>query len=173
MNIKLVLLGSIALLLSACVPSTVRVSGGVSTGDVVIRERSNNYISSFTPTGGEGATFYVGETVGFRLTTTRPGYVTMVSLDPDGYSNVIERNVPVRAGVTFFPNNTKTYTLTPPRGIQRVRAIFTSTDQRVYNSFDLGGRYDSRTGWDNQITVYVNRYDVPARDVNETFFFIR
>ena len=77
MNIKLVLLGSIALLLSACVPSTVRVSGGVSTGDVVIRERSNNYISSFTPTGGEGVvTRGRANTEGSTTGTRRVGLIS-------------------------------------------------------------------------------------------------
>lgn len=172
MNIKLALLSSFALLLGACYPASVRVGAGVSTGNVIISGQQTNYISSFTPTGGEGSTFYVGEDVGFRLSTTRPGYVTLVSLDPDGYSNVIERNYPVRAGVTFFPIG-KRYTLAPPRGIQRVRAIFTADDQRVSSSINLGGRYDSRTGWDNQITVYVNSYGAPTRDIKETYFFIR
>lgn len=148
----------------------------VVQGTVVSSQR-NGYITSFTPTGGEGQTYFVGDKVRFRLSTTRSGYVTLVSYDPDGYSNVIASNVRVGAGVSYFPEDLpgrpKEYTLTPPRGLQRVKAIFTNDLQSSRGKITLEGRYDSNTGWDNQITLYVNGYDARVRDIQETFFYIR
>jgi hypothetical protein len=172
MKLKWIVLALLPLTLGSCIYVTDRNPSTVSAS-----VQNNNYITSFAPTEGEGRTYFVGDKVRFRLATTRAGYVTLVSYDPDGYSNVIADNVRVGAGTSYFPEDLpgrpKEYTLVPPRGLQRVKAIFTSDLQSSRGKVTIEGRYDSRTGWDNQITLYVNGYDARVRDVRETFFYIR
>ncbi|MBB6099956.1 hypothetical protein HNR42_003416 [Deinobacterium chartae] len=166
MNAKLLLLAATSLLLGAC---SVTVSPGTTRATVA---PAGVLISSFTPDRGTGSTYYVGENVSFRFSANRPGYLTLVSLDPDGFSNVLVSNAYVSAGTTVFPTRAQgvNFTVQPPRGMQRVRAIFTTTQQS--SNVVLSGRYDSR-GWENVTTVYVNPYPVNARDVRETYFYIR
>lgn len=157
------------LILGSCVIVDRSGSSSYST-------RSAGYISSFFPTSGQGSIYHVGDAIRFRLTTSRAGYVTLVSFDPDGYSNIIAQDVWVPGGTVVFPNDLpgrpQNYTIGPPRGLQRVKAIFTGepySSRRV----EIGGHYDSQTGWDNQISIYVNGADTTARDVRETYFYIR
>jgi hypothetical protein len=168
MKLTWIALAILPLTLGSCLPIIERTT---------VAPQRNNYITSFAPTQGEGQTYFVGDKVRFRLATTRAGYVTLVSYDPDGYSNVIANNVRVGSGISYFPEDLpgrpKEYTLTPPRGLQRVKAIFTSDVQSSRSKVTIEGRYDSNTGWDNQITLYVNGYDFKVRDVQETFFYIR
>lgn len=159
-------LAALSLGLSAC---TVTVRPGAA---VVVPARQANLIQNFQPVRGEGSTYFVGESVQLRLTTRTAGYVTLVSLDPDGYGDVLARGVYVGAGTTVFPRaeDRVTYDIRPPRGLQRVRAIFTSV--RPTNTIVFSGRYgenEFRTYTD----AYVRPYDAGQRDVFETFFYIR
>ena len=70
------LLGSLALGMSACTVS-VRPNLSVDYG-------SSNLIASLQPDRGAGSSYDVGSNVRFLLTTRTAGYVTLVSLDPDG-----------------------------------------------------------------------------------------
>ncbi|WP_309571491.1 DUF4384 domain-containing protein [Deinococcus sp.] len=153
--------GTLALGLSACTVSvrpnlTLQASGG-------------NLITRVTPDRGEGSTYGVGETVRISVGTRTPGYVTLVALQSNGYANVLVRNEYIAAGTTTFPRG-QIFTVAPPRGVQRVRAIFT----RVRPTTDLvvSGYYDG-TRWNTFTEAYVNPYPQADRDVQETFFYIR
>ena len=158
------LLGSLALGLSACT-FTVQSNTGLSGS-------RSNLISSLRPDRGEGASYAVGSQVRFSLTTRTPGYVTLISLDPSGRGNVLIRGAAVNAGTTTFPRaeDGVTYDVTTPRGLQRVRAIFT----RVRPTVDvvLQGQY-SGDSWNTVTSSYLRPYAAPDRDVQETFFYIR
>ncbi|PYE55173.1 DUF4384 domain-containing protein [Deinococcus yavapaiensis] len=161
-NVMLLTLGALAL--SAC---TVAVRPGVS-----VTASSSNLIADLQPDRGEGSTYFVGERVRFRFTTRASGYVTLVSLDPDGYGNVLVRDTYVPAGTTLFPRPSDAFTfdLTPPRGVQRVRAIFTTN--RATAQIVFSGRYD-QNGWRTYTDTYLQPVGASQRDVAETFFTIR
>ena len=159
------LLGSLALGLSACTVS-VRSNQGLGYSD-------SNLIANIRPDRGEGSSYAVGSNVSFLLTTRTAGYVTLVSLDPDGYGNVLVRGAYVNAGTTSFPraqDGAGSFSVAPPRGLQRVRAIFTrarpSTDLYFQGSYDQGR-------WNDVTNNYVQSYSATDRDVQETYFYIR
>ncbi|GGJ45629.1 DUF4384 domain-containing protein [Deinococcus roseus] len=152
--------------LSAC---TVRVTAPSAT----ISLDTSNYINSFEPGRGTNSNYYVGEQVSFRLNTTRSGYVTVVALNPDGYSNVLTYNQYVSGGTTIIDGGPRSYfEVAPPRGYQRVRAIFTTQSQNGYSRASIEGRYDSGQ-WDAQVKFYLQPVPTQARDVVETGFWIR
>ena len=159
------LIGSLALGLSACTVS-VRPNLALANSD-------SNLIAALSPDAGEGSSYNVGSTIRFRLSTRTAGYVTLVSLDPNGNSNILVRSAYVAAGTTSFPraqDGAESFTVAPPRGLQRVRAIFT----RARPSTDLyfQGRYDQGR-WNDATNTYVQSYAPADRDVQETYFYIR
>lgn len=163
---KGLLLAALAAGLSACVPVAVGPTVTVSVG-------RSNIITDFRPDRGEGASYRVGERVRFVFRAQQAGYLTLVSLDPDGYGSVLARNLYVPAGTTVLPRGSDgvTLDLAPPRGLQRVRAIFTTvrpTSDLVFSS----GRYD-RNGWNTTTDSYLRPYGERQRDVQETYFLIR
>lgn len=161
---KALLLGALALGLGAC---TVSVRPNVS-----LEYSGANLISGLSPDRGTGASYSVGERVRLRLTTRVPGYVTLVSLDPDGHGNVLVRGAYVGAGTTVFPRpqDGVTYDLRPPRGLQRVRAIFTTV--RPTSTIIFSGRYDLNR-WNDATTTVIQPYQASERDIFETYFYIR
>lgn len=162
-------------LLSACTVTFVpgettvrtRVEGRVSFGLEL-----SDVIEVFEPTQGHGSTYYVGDTISFRVRTNQDGWLTLSAIDPDGFVYVFARNLFVEGGRTRIISGTSPRTefvLTPPRGFHRVRATFTPsrTDE---------GRvtYRGRSGenaWTNSIVVELRPY--PVRDVVETNFTLR
>ncbi len=91
-------------------------------------------ISGFAPDRGEGSKYKVGEVVFFKFTLSQPGYVTLITIDPDTTTAVLERNVRVLAGPQTFPRKTDvtdagqgTYKVFPPTGVSRFRLIFSDT----------------------------------------------
>jgi len=159
------LIGSLALGLSACTVS-VRPNLALSSS-------GSNLITALQPDRGEGATYAVGSTIRFQLTTRTAGYVTLVSLDPNGNSNVIVRSAYVNAGTTVFPraqDGAGSFSVAPPRGLQRVRALFTRAQPGTDLYFQ--GSYDQNR-WNDATSAYVQGYSPADRDVQETFFYIR
>lgn len=160
----LILLGAGSL--SAC---TVRVTAPSAT----ISFETADFINYFEPSRGTNSTYYVGEQVSFRLNTTRAGYVTVVALDPDGYSNVLAYNQYVSGGTSVIDGGPRNYfEVAPPRGYQRVRAIFTTQPQSGYARASIEGRYQNGQ-WDSQFNVYLRPAPAQTRDVVETGFYIR
>lgn len=162
------LLGTLALGLSAC---TVTVRPNASA-NVQIQPQRSNLITGLRPDRGEGSTYAVGEAVRFQFSTRVPGYVTLIALQSNGYASVLAQNVYVNAGTTFFPRpeDGVMYNLAEPRGIQRVRAIFTRV--RPTTNIVLSGTYDGNR-WNSTTTAYLTPYAVGDRDVQETFLYIR
>ncbi|ADV68533.1 DUF4384 domain-containing protein [Deinococcus maricopensis] len=161
---QVLLLGTLALGLSACTIN-VRPNLGLATS-------SANLITDIRPDRGEGSTYAIGERLRLRVQTRAAGYLTLVSLDPNGNGNVLIRNAYVPAGTTTFPRPTDAFTfdVAPPRGLQRVRAIFTRSapsTQLVFN-----GTYDQGR-WNSVTQAYVEPYSAQDRDIQETFFYIR
>ena len=159
------LLGSLALGLSACAPS---LRANVSLGYT-----GSNLISSFQPDRGQGSTYFVGENIRFQLSTRTAGYVTIVSLDPNGNSNVLVRSAYVNPGSTVFPrlqDGAASFSVALPRGVQRVRAIFTRARPNVDLYFQ--GVYDQGR-WNDATNNYVQSYAPNDRDTQETVFYIR
>lgn len=161
---KALLLGTIALGLGSCTITTRPNLGLQGTG--------SNLIADLRPDRGEGSTYAVGEAVHIRVTTRAPGYVTLIALQSNGYAGTLVRNAYVNAGTTIFPRaqDGVTYNVAPPRGLQRIRAIFT----RVRPTTDLviGGVYDGNR-WNNTTNEYLTPYNTADRDVQETYLYIR
>lgn len=132
----------------------------------------NDVISYFAPTRGAGANYRVGESIAFDIRTDRSGYVTLTSIDPDGYVHTFSRNIYVRGGsrqTIEGPDARHIFTVDPPRGLLRIRASFTSsrTDPGRVSYRDKRGE----DAWTQSISVDVRPYDV--RDVVETHIYVR
>lgn len=162
------LLGALALGLSAC---TVTVRPDSNAG-IQFQGQRSNLITGLRPDRGEGGTYAVGEAVRFQFSARTPGYVTLIALQSNGVASVLAQNVYVNAGTTFFPRaeDRVVYNLAEPRGIQRVRAIFTRV--RPTTNIVLSGTYDGNR-WNSTTTAYLDPYAVGDRDVQETFLYIR
>ncbi|MCS7069756.1 MAG: DUF4384 domain-containing protein [Meiothermus sp.] len=116
------------LLLAGCAPQT-----GVSE-DQRREWGLQPIISGFVPDRGEGGKYKLRERVFFSFTLSRPGYVTLVTMDSDSTTVVLERNVQLPAGQHTFPLATDrnaqgqaTYLVVPPLGPSRFRLLYTST----------------------------------------------
>lgn len=116
-----VFLLALAAFLSACTltlyPEGLSVTYRVDFGGAILR---------FEPDRGRGATYFVGEEVRFFLTLDRPGWVSLVVQDPDGYTYELDR-FHLSRGTHVLPPGPYRYTLTPPRGLHRVRAVYTQS----------------------------------------------
>lgn len=158
------LAGTLALGLSAC---TVTVRPNLN-----VQFAGGNLIAGLSPDRGEGSTYVTGEEVRIRVTTRAAGYVTLVALQSNGYASTLAQNVYVGAGTTTFPRaqDGQVYNVAPPRGVQRVRAIFTRV--RPTSGLVLSGTYDGAR-WNTATTAYVTNVPQADRDVQETFFYIR
>ena len=137
--------------------------GGLETEEV---------ITEFQPDRGDGATYDIGDDITFRVRTTRDGYLTLSSLNPDGNVDVFGRNIFVRAGrTTLIPglDSRVAYQVGGPSGLNRVRASFTPRET------DTGRvTYSGRNGqdiWTQTIESDISDYDV--RDVAQTSFYAR
>jgi hypothetical protein len=130
----------LAALLSACAfyvspdPAPIRVRPLPSSPDIVVSEpevlpSDLPSVTLFSPGRGEGSVYNLGEEITFELSTTRSGYVTLTSYGPDGAASVFAQNIYVPGGLVTLPTaeSQVSYTLAPPRGLQRVTASFSSS----------------------------------------------
>jgi len=152
----------LAAFLSACTltlyPEGLSVTYRVDFGGEILR---------FEPDRGRGATYFVGEEGRFFLTLDRPGWVSLVVQDPDGYTYELDR-FHLSRGTHVLPPGPYRYTLTPPRGLHRVRAVYTQSPPS--SRVRLEGRY---TDWDARLRLYVEASGARAYDVAETYFYVR
>ncbi|SDF10113.1 protein of unknown function [Thermus arciformis] len=156
MRFLLVLLAG---LLSAC---TVTLEGLTLT----YRLDLTPAILRFEPDRGTGATYFVGEEVRFFLTLESPGWVSLVVQDPDGHTYELDRFYLPR-GTHVLPPGAYRYVLTPPRGLHRVRAVYTDTEP---GALRLEGVY---TDWDARLRVYLEASRARRYQVAETHFYVR
>ncbi|WP_038048774.1 DUF4384 domain-containing protein [Thermus caliditerrae] len=122
-------------------------------------------ILRFEPDRGMGATYFVGEDIRFFLTLETPGWVSLVVVDPDGRTYELDRFYLGR-GTHVLPPGAYRYTLTPPRGLHRVRAIYTDTEP---GALRLEGFF---TDWDARLRVYLEASRARHRHVVETYFYL-
>jgi len=158
----------LTLALSAC---TVYVRPG-SPGPTHVTVPLDNIITSFAPTRGAGAVYYVGETIQFWIRTNRSGYITLSAMDPDGRVYVLARNIFVPAyQTTILPTREMrvSFSAAPPTGLHRVRASFTPSRTNPGQA-----QYQGRNGlqsWSIAIDHDIGSY--PVRDVADTTLTIR
>ncbi len=154
-------LALLALWLTACSvliePEGLSVTYRLGYGGAILR---------FQPDRGPGATYYVGEEIRFFITLARPGYVTLVVTDPDGYTYELDRAY-LEAGALSLPRGGYRYTLVPPRGLHRVRAVYT---EGGWGSVTLQGVYRDLEG---RLRVYLESSGSRVYDVAETHFYLR
>uniref|UniRef100_UPI0025C105B0 DUF4384 domain-containing protein n=1 Tax=Deinococcus sp. TaxID=47478 RepID=UPI0025C105B0 len=133
---------------------------------------SSNLIARVTPDRGEGNAYNVGEAIRVNVTVRDAGYVTLLALNAGGSADVLVRNAYVERGTTTFPRpqDAVTFNASAPRGLQRIRAIFTRP--RPTTDLVLGGIYDG-TRWNNVTSDYLTPYAPADRDVQETYIYIR
>lgn len=151
--------GLLALLLSAC---TLTLEGVTLT----YRLDFTPAILRFEPDRGVGATYFVGEDIRFFLTLESPGWVSLVVVDPDGRTYELDRFYLGR-GTHVFPPGTYRYTLAPPRGLRRVRAVYTDAEP---GALRLEGVF---TDWDARLRVYLEASRARRHHVVETYFYLR
>ena len=142
----------------------VRVGYGIELGEVV---------TGFAPGRGEGATYYVGENITFLVRSREAGYLTLTAIDPDGLVYVFARNIPIERGTNRVsgPGARTTFVLTPPRGVQRVRASFTS-----FPTDPARVTYEGAFGedlWTRNIVTDLEGFPVRERDIARTSFVLR
>jgi hypothetical protein len=161
---SLLVLGALSLTLSACTVN-VRPNLGLSGS-------SSNLITSVRPDRGEGGNYAIGEALRISVTTRTAGYVTLLALNPGGAATALVRDAYVQAGTTTFPraSDNVTYNVAAPRGLQRVRVLFTRV--RPTTDLVLGGVYDGNR-WNRASQDYLNNYAPADRDVQETYLYIR
>ncbi|MCX7783355.1 MAG: DUF4384 domain-containing protein [Meiothermus sp.] len=157
-------LAIVLLLLAGCAPQL-----GVS--DNQRREWGlQPIITGFAPDRGEGGKYKLRERVFFSFTLSQPGYVTLVTMDSDTTTVVLERNVQLPAGRHTFPLATDrnaqgqaTYLVVPPLGPSRFRLLYTSTP--VGNRELFRGKL-SNEEFNRHTQAYLS--GVQVRDVAET-----
>lgn len=120
----------------------------------------------FEPDRGAGGVYYLGEEVRFLLSLARPGYVALVAIDPDGRTYEFDR-VYLSAGTHLLPNRPVRYTLTPPRGLYRVRAVYTEASAPA--QIRLEGVF---TDWDSRLRIYLEASGGRRYDLAETHFYL-
>ncbi|WP_119339958.1 DUF4384 domain-containing protein [Meiothermus hypogaeus] len=153
------------LLLGACAPQP-----GIS--DNQRREWGlQPIIGNFAPDRGEGGKYKLRERVFFSFTLSQPGYVTLVTMDSDSTTVVLERNVQLPAGRHTFPLATDrnaqgqaTYLVVPPLGPSRFRLLYTSTPATNRELFR--GKL-SNEEFNRHTQAYLS--EAPVRDVAETW----
>ena len=153
------------LLLASCAPQP-----GIS--DNQRREWGlQTIISGFAPDRGEGGRYQLRERVFFSFNLSQPGYVTLVTMDPDGTTVVLERNVQLPAGRHTLPLATDrnaqgqaTYLVVPPLGPSRFRLLYSNvpaTNRELFRGKLSNEEFNRHT------QAYLNGAQV--RDVAETF----
>jgi len=153
------------LMLAACAPQP-----GVSDGQR--REWGlQTIIGGFAPDRGEGGRYKLRERVFFSFTLSQPGYLTLVTMDADGTTVVLERNVQLSAGRHTFPLATDrnaqgqaTYLVVPPLGPSRFRLLY--TDVPATNRELFRGKL-SNEEFNRHTQAYLSAAQV--RDVAETW----
>ncbi|MCX7740277.1 MAG: DUF4384 domain-containing protein [Meiothermus sp.] len=158
-------LGLFLLLLVGCAPQ-------LGFGEKERREWGlHSVIGGFAPDRGEGAKYRLRERVFFNFTLSQPGYVTLVTMDSDGTTVVLERNVQLPPGKHTFPlapvrtaQGKATYLVVPPLGPSRFRLIYTSTPASNRELFRGRLSYEE---FNRHTQAYLS--EAMVRDVAETW----
>lgn len=167
-HVSLIYLAAALLLLSACTIYVNPDGTSVDIGDLDYGE----VITEFEPDRGDGASYDIGDDISFRVRTARDGYLTLSVLNPDGTIDVFGRNLFVRGGRTvLIPDlgSRFSYEVGGPRGLNRVRASFTTRETDTERVIYRGQRGEDT--WTRIIESDTRDYDV--RDVAQASFYAR
>jgi hypothetical protein len=126
-----------------------------------------NIIQDFQPTRGNGGSYRIGESIVFRMTVARAGFVTLVFYNDGALPDFEIRNIAVQPGINLMPNG-NTAVAAEPTGITRVRAFY--TPQPNSNISFLGGRGISYL--EDTTNTWLNSYPAELRDVKDTFVVV-
>lgn len=129
--------------LAGCVPSS-HPNRTVGLSDVQRGQLGlSATISQFAPDRGLNGSYKLRERVFFSFSLARAGFVTLVTVDPDSTTVVLERNLPLTAGKHTLPLATDrnaqgqaTYLVLPPAGPQFFRLIYTDVAINQRSLFD-------------------------------------
>ena len=154
-------------LLSAC---TLTIRPGDVTVDTRSSVRLSNVITRFEPDRGTGSVYYVGDKVQFIITLNKPGYISLIAIDPDGRTYEFEHGVYLNAGthVLPLPRMRHDYIVDYPTGKQIVRAVYTNSRPAAVH---FQGIY-TRKRFDERLRIYFRDSYAETRDVAETYFYI-
>ncbi len=97
-----------------------------SQPEIVVTEAP--VITDFAPTRGAGSVYALGEEIRFQVRSTG-GYATLTVTGPDGSTSVLAQSVYIQGSTDVYlptPEQRVTYTLAPPRGLQRATLSLTS-----------------------------------------------
>ncbi len=175
---RILAVAALALSLSSCFPvfverptTTVRPNPVVTNPRPVVvvntRPVVTNIIRDFQPDRGNGGSYRVGESIFFRLTSARSGFVTMVFYNDGALPDFEIRNIAVQAGLNLIPNS-NTVVAAEPVGINRVRAFYTpqpNTKVSFLNGSGISFLEDTTND-------FLNFYPVELRDVKDTFVVV-
>jgi hypothetical protein len=174
---RILFLAALAFSLSGCFiivpdrPSTVVQPQPTTTRPVVVttnpRPVVSNIIQDFQPTRGNGGSYRVGESIVFRLTVNRPGFVTLVFYNDGSLPDYEIRNIAVDTGLNLIPNSNEVVA-SEPIGVTRTRAFF--TPQPNTNVSFLRG--SGVSFFEDTSNAFLSPYPVELRDVKDTFVVV-
>ncbi len=127
----------------------------------------SNIIQDFQPTRGNGASYRVGESIVFRLSVNRPGFVTLVFYNDGSLPDYEIRNIAVQTGLNLIPNSNEVVA-SEPTGVTRARAFF--TPQPNTNVSFLRG--SGVSFFEDTSNAYLSPYPVELRDLKDTFVVV-
>ncbi len=127
----------------------------------------SSIIQDFQSDRGEGGSYRIGESIFFRMTVARAGFVTLVFYNDGALPDYEVRNIAVQPGINLIPNN-NTLIAAEPLGITRTRAFF--TPQQNSNVSFLNGSGVSFL--EDTTNAFLSGYPVELRDVKDTFVIV-
>ncbi len=151
----------LGLIFTACAPSQLERN----------RFNAQEIITDFAPDRGNGATYKIGELVKISFTLSQPGYITLISMDPDTTTGEVEYSIAAKAGKNNLPRSNETdatgaraaYKVFPPTGTQRIVLLYTNKPVRKNIRFE--GQLDNEA-LSEKIAAYFETSQI--RDVSES-----
>ena len=136
--------------------------------------KAQTVITDFKPDRGADGVYKLGEFVRFGFSLNRPGFITLVAVNPDRSVEQIERNVRLPAGKHTFPlssdkdasGRSAAYELYEPAGPHRMVLLYTDTPGTASVRFQ--GSQD--TDFEGNVSAYLDKSNATVRDVAELTF---
>ena len=159
---------ALALLLAGC---SITLQPGNAAFSMRVRMQLSPVIQRFEAERGAGSGYQVGESVHFFIALSQPGYITLVALDPGGQAYEFQHSRYLSTGTHVLPpyGAHYQYTVTYPTGLERVRAIYTSTPGPL--SVRFHGIFTS-SGLNSHTELYFEQSSAQVRDIADTYFYI-
>jgi hypothetical protein len=154
------------LVLAACAPAAQPLDRQTLSSQTVIID--------FKPDRGKDGAYKLGEFVRFEFTLERPGFVTLIAVNPDGSVEQLERNVRLTAGKQAFPlgsdkdasGRSAAYELYEPAGPHRMALLYTDTPGTSSVRFQGSRAAD----FASNVQTYLEKSKATTRDIAEITF---